>query len=212
MHHAVQEEEPVRYGPLDARSPQNVYGHGNGIFSIFWWTKTQPGVKIETIEYQPYPFRRVNNMDQGREHLLTLWKKLDAEIDTIRASSPELTEYNKTRASTLAEVIAQLMSMFYADTNAVLVESMNRWTARQEGREHQTPGLAEHVWDPTTRYSGPAFNAATRNVGAPVKMKIQFDDAKTNFIKHCLQTGIQTPETLATMFSCSVDDIRAVVD
>jgi hypothetical protein len=41
---------------------------------------------------------------------------------------------------------------------------------------------------------------------------VKLDDQKIRFVKHCLATGAQTPETLAAMFSCTIDDIKAAND
>lgn len=214
MSHVIQEKEPDMYGPLNGRGPQGVKIHIDGTASVNWWIDNEPGVQVEVIEYIPYPFRKVNNMDQGRNHLMKIWQKLDACIDKIRTESQMPTEFEKVQANTYADVLAQLMSPFYADATAVLAESMSRWKARQAGEERQSPGLAEHFWNPIGRYDKmPVQSSGSTRSGGAVSTKpaVKFDQQKTTFIKHCLENGLQSPETLATMFDCTADDIKAVV-
>lgn len=209
------------HAPKRATRQLGWVGHADGTATQTWATD-KPNERIQTMSFIPYPFLKVNNVDQGRDHLLKLWQKLDAEIDTIRSSDPQLIEYNKARASTLAEVIAQLMSPFYASTEDVLRESMNRWTARQNGAGHDTPGLGEELWDPLARQENVTVVKTTggssrpsRSGGAPPappKPKAKLDEQKVTFIKHSLANGTMTPEVLAGMFACTVDDIKAAND
>lgn len=115
---------------------------------------------------------------------------------------------------TLAGVLALLMSPFYADDKAVLAESMNRWKARQESREHQTPGLAESIWDPSMRFDGTPFSEAAegraRSSGVPAPVRL--DDQKRNFIKTMLDSGGMSAATLAGMFEVSTEVIEANYD
>ena len=194
------------YAPLGASSIVSVYGRADGTNLLTWHTDHG---KVQTLSFHSYPFMEVNGMDQGRNHLLTLWQKLDAEIDTIRSLSPEhpAVEVNKVRATTLAEVIQQLMHMFYADTNAVLAESMNRWEARQQGRQHESPGLAESYWDPTLRGAAATVERNKQTI-APKPL----DPQKAAFVKHSLESGAMSPEELAKMFGVSIEVIKATVD
>jgi hypothetical protein len=201
-----------RYAPRNATGIRSVVGTGDGR-SVIRWSTDKSGETVTTMVFQAYP-RKVD-MDQGREVLVTFWQELDNDIDVIREPSnpPELVAEKKVRATTLAEMLAVLMSPFYADHKAVLAESMTRWNARREGRDHESPGLAEAIWNPSTRFDGTPYSeeAEAKARGPKAGPKVQLDDQKIAFIKHCLENGSQTPEVLAGMFSCSVDDIKAAV-
>lgn len=199
-----------RYAPSRATHVKSTVGHKDGTTLITWGTAVS-GEKLVTMMFHSYPFVKVNNVDQGRNHLLTLWKKLDDSIDQIRGLQTDLTliEAEKIRAQTLAEVLAQLMSPFYEDSTAVLRESMNRWTARENNAEHESPGLAETHWDPTSR------GGAVAAPGAPAARKrVQLGEDKIRFIKHTLSQNNppMTAETLAGMFACSIEDIKEAFD
>jgi len=172
------------------------------------------GTKVQTMVFKAYP-RKVD-MDQGRNVCVELWHKLDGLIDEIRAPQTSVhDEYNKAQANMLAEVIALVMSPFYEDSTAVLRESMVRWEARQEGREHESPGLAEAIWNPNTRFDGTPYSEESERrvrTGAAPKPQVVFDAQKIAFIKHCLENGTQSPEVLAGMFECTVVDIKGVLD
>lgn len=197
------------YIPKNATHLASVVSEDTGRCILTWATK-ESGVKVKTMVFHPYP--RKADMDQGRNILVEMWRWLDRDIDTIRGNPGHDMEHDKTHAMALAETIALLMAPFYADSKAVLAESMNRWTARQEGREHESPGLAESIWDPATRFDGTPYSreseakVATRT--APVKPKVIFDDTKIKFIKHCIDSGAQTAKVLAGMFQCAESDIQ----
>lgn len=208
-----------RYTPKRATHMRSVHGHGDGRTTIRWATE-KSGETLTTMVFHAYP-RKVDMPgvhDQGRDVCVELWHKLDNTIDQIRGGQVDvqLLEFEKVRASTLADTIALIMSPFYADTNAVLAESMTRWKARQEGREHESPGLAESIWDPLSRFDGTPYSREAeqraRNGGAAAKTRVQFDEQKITFIKHTLENGQMTPEVLAGMFNCTVDDIKAAVE
>lgn len=215
MSHVVQGVQVVKYGPLNARSPQNAIGKADGTVFIDWWT-TNPGEIIQTMEYSPYPTRSINGMDQGRNHLMKFWHDLDECINQIRDKQVgnELLEAEKVRATTYAEVLAHLMAPFYADKDAVLAESLSRYNARKIGQDHQSPGLAEHIWDPSSRFEGTAYSQAAEKqtrTRTATKAPVKLDDQRITFVNHCLQQGQMDVAQLAKMFDCSEDDIKAVV-
>lgn len=185
--------------------------------AMLTWAGTESGSRIQTMTFHPYP-RKVDMADDGRDICVELWRRLDACIDQIRGVQvdAQLIEFEKIRAQQLADVIVLVMSPFYADQTAVLKESMTRWTARQESREHESPGLAETIWHPNTRFDGTPYSEENekkvRNSGArTTKPPAQLDEQKVTFINHCLQNGTMDIKTLAGMFNCSEDDIKAVV-
>lgn len=183
--------------------------------SIITWGTTTSGERIKTMMFNAYP--RKMDMDQGRNVCLEMWRRLDGLIDKIKAGDTgEQVELTKARATELSENIALVMSPFYSDSVAVLQESQVRWTARQEGREHESPGLAEGIWDPANRWDGTPYSRdavhKVRNGGASVAKKaVKFDEQKLTFIRHTLENGQMSPEVLAGMFECSVEDIKAVM-
>ena len=201
--------------PKRATGLLGIHGLEDGT-SILTWSTEVSGERIKTMTYEPY-LRKVDMTDHGRGHLVEFWKELDECIDSIRsdAQPSDIVVEDKVRATTYAQVLAQLMQPFYADHNAVLAESMNRWKARQDGRDHETPGLAESIWDPSTRFDGTPYsreNEQKVRAGGTVKSRVKpLDDQKVAFVNHCLQAGSMDAEQLAAMFSCSVDDIKAVV-
>lgn len=197
--------------PKRATALLSVVGDGAG-FSTLRWSTQVSGERIVTMSFNPYPRRHpdMHATDQGRSILLDLWKKLDDYIDIIRdpATLPDTsTNFYQPRASELADVLAMLMKPFYASSTAVLQESMARWTARQEGRidSHETPGLAEHLWDPKPPVTaGAAAKRSSPGKATPVVL----DEAKQNFIKLQLDTGAFPKEELAKMFQVSVEVIQ----
>jgi len=188
------------YMPRRATSILSHVDHGNGTATNTWATEVS-GERIQTASFHPYP-RKVN-MDQGRNIVVELWHRLDQAIDQIRGGQVDvqLLELEKIRAMTLAETIVLVMPHFYAETNLVLAESMERWKARQAGEVRDTSGLAESEW---------VVTAPTPVVSIPVAQV--FDEQKTNFIKHSISTGVMDAKTLAGMFKCSEADIKAAYD
>lgn len=201
--------------PQRATGLSSIVGHSDGRTILTWHTEVS-GEKVKTMAFHAYP-RKVD-MDQGRDVLVKFWQDLDVVIDGIRDTTHPMglqaLEIEKTRAYTLAEVLAHLMSPFYENREAVLAESMNRWKARQEGKtDHESPGLAERIWDPATRFDGTPYSVEAEKKARTrtAKPKVVLDDQKVTFIKHCLENGSMTAEVLAGMFNCTVDDIKAVV-
>lgn len=203
------------HAPQRATYIKSVVGDAHGRNFLTWGTAIS-GEKIVTMMFHAYP-RKVD-MDQGRNICLELWTGLDSFIDEIRdVRTHEYTRADRQiEARILAKVIALIMSPFYEDQTAVLRESMTRWTARQNGTEHESPGLAEAVWDPNLRFDGTPFsNENLHRVpsgGATVVKTVELDETKIRFIKHSLETGVMSAEVLAGMFACSIDDIKAAAD
>lgn len=184
---------------------------------IITWTTAVSGERVTTMSFKTYP--RKMDMDQGRNICLELWQRMDNLIDTIRDPAKQAigVEGEKFAAMEVAGIIQLVMSPFYADTTTVLQESMARWEARQAGTAdtHETPGLAEKIWDPATRFDGTPYSkeaeaAARSRSAAPAKPKVVLDDQKVNFIKHCLANGLQTKEALAGMFGITVEQVEEV--
>lgn len=196
--------------PKDATAFLSCVGDGEGS-SVLTWAGKESGERIKTVLFKAYP-RKIDmpGYSQGRNALLHFWKKLDTDIDTIRSlqTNDYDREYAKAHATALSEMIAYLMPQFYADQTAILAESMTRWTARQEGREHESPGLAESIWDPSTRFDGTIYEDSKPNPAPGKAHPITLDSAKQGFIKLQLDSGAFPPEELAKMFSVSVEVIK----
>ena len=201
--------------PYNAVAFLSVVGHSDGT-QVFRWRLKDKTI-IETMNYHPYP--RKIDMAPGRAHLVKFWQDLDTLIDSIRDDSgvanPHLEEY-KVKATTYAEVLAELMHPFYDSHTAVLQESMARWEARRSGEQRQTPGLAEAIWDPNTRFDGTPYSrenevkVRARSGGAPGKpVPAPLDDQKKTFVKTMLANGSMDATTLASMFEVSVEVIEA---
>jgi len=148
-----------RHMPIGAKKLLSAHGKKNGIWILRWSMKDSQEV-VTTMTFTPYP-RKIDmpGRDDGREVLVEMWKMLDEDINLIRsADTPELSrEQAKAAATRTAEMLAIIMAPFYADKQAVLAESMTRWKARQDGITHESPGLAESIWDPDTRFDGTVF-------------------------------------------------------
>jgi hypothetical protein len=202
--------------PHRATAILSANGRSDGTW-ILTWATSNSGERIQTITYHPYPRKfDMPEFDQGFAHLAKFWKSLDDCIDQIRGiqANTELVEAEKVRARTYAEVLQQLMQPFYATPNDILAESMQRWQARQDGTVRETPGLAETIWDPATRFDGTVFseqNERKVRTAVATKPRVVLDEQKVLFIRHTLENGQMTPEVLAGMFSCTVEDIKAVV-
>jgi hypothetical protein len=198
----------------DATALLSINGQGDGRTYLTWGMKD--GSKVTTMVYKPYP-RKVD-MDQGRNVLVALWQRLDDKINYIRDPQNvivELQDYEKAQANCLADTLALIMPTYYADSRAVLVESMKRWEARQAGVEHESPGLAESIWNPNTRADGTPWsreNEAKVRSGGAVRAPVQLDDQKIAFVKHSLANGVIAADKLAEMFNCSIEDIQRAND
>jgi len=214
--HVVQKKEPDIYAPHPEAHMAGVVIGTDGISTTLWVMPS--GDRIKTINYLPYP-RRGQDMSHGRDQLLTFWKALDDQIDHINhppEGTDSMSHYEaKVRARTYCEVLAHLMVGYYEDSNAVGHEAMARYSARVAGTEHITPGLAEHIWNPASRWDGTVYSteslAKVRSDGATTKPIKTLPDNKVAFIKHSLETGTIPADELATMFNVSMDTIQACV-
>jgi len=161
--------------PYHAKSVASVFSMATGHNYVTF--HMEDGTKTEVVFYHPYPFKDAP-MTEQKDTLYKFWIDLDSVIDAIKMPGNDSTdsthvELAKIRAKTLAEVLAYLMHKYYEDGTAVLRESQARWTARQQGvTDHQTPGLAEAIWDPATRHNGTHFSTesvrSTRAGGRPI--------------------------------------------
>lgn len=148
--------------PHKAKSVISVFSKADGA-NLVTFLLADDETLITVMYYHPYPFKDAP-MTEQRDVLVKFWEDLDKTIDKVRdpMALDHLRESEKVRARTYAEVLAFLMHRFYEDSTAILKESMARWTARQDGvTDHQTPGLAEALWDPSTRYDGTPYSSSS---------------------------------------------------
>ena len=206
----VFEWETKMHAPASATVLLSSHGKRDGTF-INTWAGLDSGSRITTMTFNPYMKRPDMTVDSGRHHLLNIWKKLDDAIDKIRSIPspvPANHESDKGMALAYADVLSQLMQPFYPERDDVLAESMARWTARQEGREHESPGLGEKYWQPTA-------TTEMRSVGAPVvkaKPRVELDATKIKFIQHSIATGVMDAEALAGMFNVPVEQVQECIN
>lgn len=200
--------------PIGATAILSTNGVEEGIHIHTWATETQ-GQRIQTMTFHPYPMKvdMPKPHRDGRSILVELWSDLDDAIDQVKVAGPEQIEACKASATAYALVIAKIMHPFYENGIAVLREAQVRWLKRQEGTaaDHQSPGLAESIWNPNTRFDGTPYSNAEvkrRQAEAPprqerkpaaAKEAVKLDDTKIAFIKHSLQTSSLTVEQLAAM-------------
>lgn len=146
--------------PYKAKAILSTVGHLDGTYTHRF--ALDDGSIVETMTYHPYPFKD-SAMTEQRDSLLKFWQELDDCVDQIRGEQNDVVLYEaeKVRATTYAEVLAYLMHRFYPDAQAVLRESMARWKARQAGELHVTPGLAEELWSPDTRFDGTPYSRSS---------------------------------------------------
>lgn len=201
-----------RYVPRDAVAFLSLDSDGEGRQFLTWAGK-ESGDRIRTMVFIPYPRKIDMPNSQGRDVLVELWNGLDSMIDDIRKPNfldQQQAALRQAEARILAKVISLIMAPFYEDDTAVLRESMARWTARKEKRDHESPGLAESIWDPATRFDGTPYD--TDAAPAPVKSIPVLDETKANFVRHQLNNGLMDVNTLATMFEVPVESIQACTE
>lgn len=203
----VFEKETFMYVPRSATAMLSASGKITGIHEVTY--ATQAG-KVVCLFYHPYP-RRSMDPNPGRHLLMELWRKLDAEVDGLKTVNNPHAEYHKNRARAFAEVIADFMSAFYPTANDVVREALVRHDARVAGTEHETPGLAEHLWDPTKNIdgtdrisfsSGPAKKAAA-------KPAAKLNEQQQIFVRKALADGMKA-DVLAGMFKVPEADIESL--
>lgn len=156
------------------------------------------------------------NPELVRESLLyKLWMLLDSKVDIISTPEPNddmikasARERAQSEARGLAEGIALIMYPFMDSPDAVVRAAVARYKARTAGVAHETPGLGEHMFDPSFNHDGsprvPVARPQARTaIKAPVRTAPikQLSEAEKESIRHMLQTKMMGPEELAKMFN-----------
>jgi hypothetical protein len=191
--------------PKNATGVNKVIGRDTGIFEITFFTTEG---KTTVLAYHPYP-RKVG-MDQGRGILLSLWQKLDDEVDLLNDPSGMHQEYHKNRARAFAESLALMMQPFFTSADDIVREAVWRHKCRTEGTEHETPGLAEEVWDPTKNWDGTDRVLAGAGPAGSVRPDpTPVSPEEREAIKNALAAGTFSVEKLAELFKKSPAVIEA---
>ena len=178
------------YVPKDAVAPLSEFGRADGIHELK--VACRDGVKKTVLAYHPYPFGV--NVTERRHYLLELWKLLDQEVVNIKVPHNPGHEYHKARAGAISEVIHMLMSDFYPTRDDVVREALARWEHRNDSpNDHETPGLAEKLWDPLQRTPAAAAQK-------PKATGRELTEDEIQAAKSGVAAGMFTVEQLADMF------------
>jgi hypothetical protein len=196
--------------PFGATALLAVRSRPDGINELTWAT---PDGRKTTLHFAAYP--RKLDMPEQATLLNTLWSMLDYEIDEVMSPGAIDREYSKTRSRALCDGIAVLMAGFYADSDAVAREGLARHKARADGTEHETPGLAESIWDPHTRWDGTPLAPETPQKARPIAKKIEnntpLPPEAIPAVKKALETKMMTISQIAAMYKVSEATVFAAV-
>lgn len=150
-------------------------------------------------------------MDQGRALLLQTWSLLDEAVVTIMEpgdfiQDKEKKDSAKQQARAYANVLALFMQPFFTDADSVAREAIARYKARQAGTVHDTPGLAEHIWDMTKNWDGservlPGIENKKVDLHANERT---LTPEEVTAVQNALASNMFTSEQLAEMFKTSV--------
>lgn len=205
--------------PRNAKSLISVYSQTDGINVVKF--VLEDGTFVECLYYHPYPFKDAP-MSEQRDVLLKFWQDLDAAIDRVNqvcTNAIEVADQNTARiqARTYCEMLAFLMHRFYEDGNSVGREAMARYHARTAGVEHDTPGLAENLWDPATRFDGTPYSkeseAKVRTGGratktAPKRTGKRIPDEAVDGVTQSLGSGMFTLTQIAGIYSMTEAEVK----
>lgn len=202
----VFEKMTGRLAPRDAISILHVSGKGDGTTEIKWNTKHGD---VTTMTYSAYP-RKIGMIDQT-QHLKTLWDMLDEAMKVVKNPVDDVAlSYYKARARALCDTLAVLMAPFYENSDAVAREAMARYKAQQAGTEHDTPGLAETIYDPHTRWDGTAIGGEAK--AAPTTTGKKLPDEAIAGVKQALSMKMMTISQLAKIYGVNETEIKKVVE
>lgn len=199
--------------PRNAISMLGAHGGADGIWTCVW--SMPDGTRKTTMHYSPYPRIAPDMMDQGRGYLLQLWKLLDEKCQVIMKYDPldnmikaTAREHAQHEARGLSEAISILMYQFYPTANDVVKESVRRFKARESDTEYESPGLAESLWDPKSRFRGTTFEKVP---SANLKAGKALTPEEIQGIKDAVKSEMFTEADMASMFKVSVTQIREAV-
>lgn len=154
-------------------------------------------------------------MDESQTEplLFSLWRLLDHKVEELMADPSD--QQRKFEARGIAETLTVLMAKFYPTADDVVREAVSRYKHKQNGVEHESPGLGEHLWNPLYNADGSPRTftaAATPAKAAPVarpKKKSSISEGTITAIKGFLAAGLESVD-VAKMFNVSVADVDAL--
>lgn len=199
------------YAPKDAVTWLSLHARNDGIHELIWSLADKS--RVTTLSYHPYPFKTFEDqeMNQGRHLLLDTWKLLDSKVDLIlddsQSAAPEK-EKAKNEARGIAEVLAMFMRPFFESADDIVRESVKRHKAKVADAEHQTPGLAEKLWNPNTRWDGTPFSEANIKSAGTTKTKSKLTAENIQSIKDGISSGILTEKDCASIFKVTVSEVK----
>lgn len=195
--------------PSNATALLSIRGRYDGVTELVFATLDG---KVTCLVYHPYP-RKVG-MDQGRGLLLKTWELLDAATDTVmkKAADPWSLENVgikevQAEARAYANVLAMFMEPFFTSADDIVREAVTRYKARQAGVQRDTPGLAEHIWDPRKDWDGSDKVLPNANPQPKVNLGRQLTSEEAEAVANALSAGMFTVEQLAEMFKTSTHAI-----
>lgn len=212
----VFEKLTANYRPADAKALLSVFGRTDGIQEITW--ALSDGTRKVTLSYLPYP-RKVDMPNEGAL-LQQTWHLLDSKVAIILAEpngpgdnalEAQERETARQQARGIAEVLAILMRPFFDKPDNIVREAVKRYKAKQAGQEHETPGLAESIWDPHTRWDGTPFSVENEKKARRSKTTATTLKPKDiEGIKSALQSGMFDEKQLAEIYKVSVATVKSV--
>lgn len=183
--------------PKNAVSVRSMIGRTTGVNEVTF--KLRDGSKTTCLYYKPYP-KKVD-MPGPRDLLVDMWEMLDNSVNNIKSpvgGDASQIEWHKARGRAQAEIIAMIMSAFYPDADAVTREALARWKARTAGEPHETPGLAEDIWNP-------APSAPEKRAPKPTGNRIP--DSAVDTVRQGITLGMFTKEQMASTYSVTVAEL-----
>jgi hypothetical protein len=194
------------YAPKSAEALLSVNCRYDGIHELRWALADKS--RATTLSYHPYPFKQFEDeeMNVGRHLLLETWQLLDSKVnlimeDTLNAAPEKSAAKNEARG--IAEVLAMFMKPFFESADDIVREAVKR---HKGGPDHETPGLAEKLWSPHTKWDGTPFDENKQK-----KSKSKLSDSDVQSIKDGIASGILDEKACASIFKVSIDEIKSVL-
>lgn len=206
------------------KNPWSVWCEKPDCYLSFAAPSYEEGVKYFTMHKCPY-------MSPSRGFLVSqttvqkCWTKLDvAVVELLQGNwpdNPDGTPHEervrlKGVCRGMAEIIAELMGSTW-DADAVSKEAGERYKAKQEGREHITPGLEPSMGKPhMTREQKEVNNKAgsppTKRSIPSVGTVSKFKPEEIKAIKAATEMGMMSKKELAKMYKVSEEVIQQAID
>ena len=198
--------------PRNAKWIASVFGRITGVNEVTF--VLEDNSQVTCLYYHPYP-KKVD-MNSPRDLLGEMWHDLDNTVDRIRSGNEITTEYLKAYANGIAVCLQKIMYKFYPDVASVSKEALERALARERGETRESPGLAESIWDPNTRWDGTPYsveNEARARAGkkvavAPKASGNSIPATAVEGVKNAIASGMFTVKQVATTYSMTEPEVR----